>query len=1362
MIDRTAHEDVLLLLSELASKRIKLAVNDERELSVRAPAGSLHDVLFARMRRLKPELISYLVESARPSASLPTIIPDLDNISVPFPLGDLQTAFLAGEQTGMEYPVRPHHYLERELPGVDPARFEVALNAALERQRANLPILVDDNRLAIIDNVPPVTVEVDDLRTLDSDEAEKALQLTRSLWSRRTLPLDRWPWFECKLSLYGADRVRLHWNNNNFFSDGYGTFRLLADVQRLYDDPEIALSELQLSYRDCVLAMSALEDTEFGHASQRYWLDRLPAMPSAPPVPRRSGNNPRERSRLQRRDAVIPEAQWSAFVRRCRRHRISATAALFTAYAEVLARWSGSRHFLLNNMVTHRLPMHSQISDILGNFASLYPLEVDLRGESSFADKARRLQSRMATDLDHSHWSGVKVLQALNQLQKTPGRAVCPFVVGSGLFMDPLDGPEFGCLETPQVVLDNQFWELKDGSFWAVWDVIEEAFPEGMIDAMWEAYVDLITRLSWNDDAWIDSGFELIPPTHRVAIAPPLRAPVDRPRLLHDRLAMRAARHPDRLAVVASDRSMSYQELHFRAQSLAQQLITAGVTPGQPVPVIIAKGWAQIVAVFGVLQAGAVYVPIDPDWPAIRIDQVLHDVDARLAVTFPLAGHELRLPAHVRSVAVEAECDDSRVPAVSVPRESTDLAYIIFTSGSTGTPKGVMISHGAALTTILDINSRFAVVEDDVVLGLSALHFDLSVYDIFGTIDAGATLVLPGPDDGLSPQSWLELVRIHGVTLWNSVPALMQLFVDAASVHRAYVPSLRLAMLSGDWIPVQLPARITQVAPNAEVVSLGGATEASIWSIFHRVGDVPDGATSIPYGRALGDQSWHVVLDDGSPAPEWVPGHLYIGGAGLATGYWNDEEKTNRAFVRHATSGERLYRTGDIGRLLPDGSIEFLGRHDDQVKINGNRVELGEIEHALESHPAVRLATAVVTIADGAGRVEAFVVTEDEAVVDPERLSAFLRARLPGHMVPSTIRFLSQLPLTANGKVDRRALSEGVEPVRRSHLPARLPRTPLEVSVATIWEEVLDMRPIFIDDDFFELGGQSFAAVLVMTRVSQLTGKSLAVSALLEGRTIASLVAQLETQAEWSPVVQLREVDGTVPVFLVHPAGGNILAYRHLSERLGRSVYGIQAVGSDGAAEPLADVREMAALYVRAMRKIHYDGPFALGGWSSGGVIALEMARQLEESGAKVDSLLIIDCPSPLDIRPLSDAALDQWFREDTENVGDFGEITNVFGVFSATIRATHEYRSIPNAISADITLVRATDGEVSEFADHALAHREDWGWREVTSGDVAVAFVAGTHHSILGPDTVDALIESITERGWRNAINDRSTSMTE
>ncbi len=1286
-------------------------------------------------------------EDAAPQSSedLPPIVPDEAGRHEPFPPSTLQGAYLAGQVEGVEYHVEPNHYLEVDFAEcLDGARFERALNAMLARQRANLPVLNADLQLQVPRAFEPVRLEVGDLRGLTGQAQQAALLEVRERLSHARMPATRWPWVAFRLSQHGGGS-RLHVNVSSFFVDAFGVMSF-SEAEHFYRHPDVPLPALRLSCRDAALAYRRLEESPLGQASRRYWLDRAADLPEPPAVPLAAHQDPRGPSSLARREFTLPADTWGAFKRNAARFGLTATHAVYAAYAEVLARWSGSRRFLLSHLVTRRLPLHPEMRSIIGNFAAVYPVEVDWPVGTPFHERARALQLRLVQDARHVYSDAGAAWQALNRRLGAPGRAASPFVVVSGLDLPPRDAPLFGRLDTPQVLIDHQVWHLKDGGFWALWDVNERFFPPGLVDAMWQAYRKLLTLLAQDDSAWRRGGFDLLPPAQHLLReqANDTAAPVPEG-LLHTPLADRARSHPDKPAVVDPSRTLSYRQLDRLADRLGRSLRAAGARPGELVAISLNKGWEQAVAVFGVLASGAAYVPVDPSWPPERVRLVLEDIRAHFIVTTRAEAARTPPRPGIATFCVEDDHPSAGQDGPLTPAQKpTDLAYVIYTSGSTGVPKGVMIDHRGALNTILDVNRRLAVGEADVLFGVSALSFDLSVYDLFGAVAAGATLVLPAADQAQEPAAWLEAVARHGVTVWNSVPSLMQLLADAARSAQVQLHSLKTVMLSGDWIlPAWLP-HIRQAAPQAALFSLGGATEASIWSICHPIGDTDPAAASIPYGKPLSNQGWLVLDEHGDEAPVWTTGHLHISGLGLALGYWGDAEKTRAAFVADPRTGQRLYRTGDLGRRLPDGVIEFLGRADLQVKVQGHRIEPGEIEQTLSKHPAVRAAAVVAAGTPAGRRLAAFAVAEDlRAPPAPGPLLEFLRDRLPAHMVPAQLEVVGQLPLTANGKVDRGALLAMLPAADKLPDAGLAPRTAMEAELVGIWESVLSVSPIGVRDDFFALGGHSLAAIQATGRISKRFGRRLPPGAVMQDRTVERLAQRLAQEAaQWSPLVAIRPGGQGRPLFLAHPAGGSVLCYRALASHLECPVYGLQAAGHPDEAW-MDSLEQMADTYIQALRQAQPQGPYLLGGWSSGGLIAFEMARQLEAAGEAVQSVLMFDTPAPWPQDEIDDRTLaDRFARQvglgldappGTAPAGlDSEQLQTTFAIFSRIVRAARRYRA--GTIAADIHLWRADEGEGEgdELEGHPAQARQDWGWQTYTRGTARGATVPGTHHTML------------------------------
>jgi len=454
--------------------------------------------------------------------------------------------------------------------------------------------------------------------------------------------------------------------------------------------------------------------------------------------------------------------------------------------------------------------------------------------------------------------------------------------------------------------------------------------------------------------------------------------------------------------------------------------------------------------------------------------------------------------------------------------------------------------------------------------------------------------------------------------------------------------SLRLVMMSGDWIPLGLPDQIRRVLPKVNVVSLGGATEASIWSILYPIGKVDSNWKSIPYGKAMLNQSFHVLKEDFAPCPTWVPGQLFIGGVGLAKGYLHDEQKTDASFVVNPANGERLYRTGDLGRFLPDGNIEFLGREDFQVKVQGYRIELGEIEARLQEYAGVELC--VVAVREDTPREKrlvGYVVAKAGISIDPSEVREHLRTKLPEYMVPAAIVALDRFPLTPNGKVDRKALPAPARAVAEAGSKSSASRDSLDLQLVKLWEKVLNVRPIGLRDNFFDLGGNSLGAVRLFSEMRKLFGRTFPLSVLFQAPTVEKLADIIRKDGwtpQWTSLVPIQAGGSKPPFFCVHGGGGNVLIYRELARHLGADYpfYGLQARGLDGTDDCLTTIEAMAESYLREMRELQPEGPYYLGGFCMGGQVAFEMAQRLMRDGQQVNLLFLIDthnfngAPSPL------------------------------------------------------------------------------------------------------------------------------------
>nr|WP_317937097.1 non-ribosomal peptide synthetase/type I polyketide synthase [Streptomyces cellostaticus] len=1298
----------------------------------------------------------------------------------PFGLTDLQQAYLVGRGDVFELGNTSTYFqIEIDVENVDLDRLGASFRAMIERHDMLRAVFTAEGEQRVQRDVPAYVIRETDVSALDPAGREAALAAVYEEMRSQVFDTSRWPLFDVRVTRIDDRVIRLHAGFDALIIDGFSTSILFKEWAAHYRGE--SLPELRLRYRDYVRQARALEGGPEHDRALAYWRDRLDTLPPAPQLPLAVDPSSLDRPVFNHRGATLAKEDWTRFKQSAAAAGVSASAALCTAYSQVIAAWSATPDFSLNLLFFNRLPLHPQVGDVIGNFSTTLLLEIRDSATEAFAARADRVQRRLWSDLEHSQVSGVQVLRELNRAHGASVRAAAPVVFTSLVnFSGQQDTEQRGVVQyltgigengrqvsssvrTPQVWLDHQAVE-EAGELVLNWDVVEELFPAGCIDAMFAAYLRLLHDLSRDPATWQRPAPALVPAADLDvrAAANATDGPVP-DGLLHDAVLGQVALRPDEPAVVSKALTLTYADLDRRSNQVGHRLRAQGAGPGDLVAIVMDKGWEQVVAALGILRAGAAYVPIDAGVPAERLRVLLDSAGISRVVTQPWVDDTADWPQGVARTVVRADDKGDERPLGPSGARPADLAYVIFTSGSTGLPKGVMIEHGAALNTVVDVNERYGVTAADRALGLSAMNFDLSVYDVFGLLSVGGALVLPEPSAHREPARWAELVTEHGVTIWNSVPALMEMFTEHAHANRLTGLPLRLVMMSGDWIPVTLPGRIRLLLPDAEQWSLGGATEASIWSICHPIGQVQDDWVSVPYGKAMRNQRFYVLDGAMRPCPVWVPGDLYIAGIGLARGYLNDEDKTRAAFLHHPVTGERLYRTGDLGRFLPDGTIEFLGRQDSQVKVQGYRIELGEVEAALTQCEGVR-AAAVVAAGErhGPKRLIAYVVLDDGRDDTEAQITEALRHAVPKYLVPQRILVLDELPLSDNGKVNRAALPAPDE-VAVEGAGFVAPRDDVERRLAEIWAEFFGMTEIGVTAGFFELGGDSLLAVRLMARIARGLRRSLPLSTLFARPTI-ELLAQAIREAEDSEdgeegrraLVPVRTTGSRPPLVFVHPVGGDVLCYAELAGLLGddQPFYALQLPDVE-----LLSVEDMAAHYAAAVREALPDGPYRLGGWSMGGVIALEMAARLTASGAEVDLLAVVDLmepPGPAEGAPVADEVLLSWFARDLAGLAavdwelppeafdsrppvqvlhtearaagalsddiDLDTLSRIVSRFQNNYRAL--LRHAPSSFAGRVLSLRAADGG----ATVETASR----WMAYFPGDADLVDVPGDHYTVM------------------------------
>lgn len=1124
------------------------------------------------------------------------------------------------------------------------ARLRGELNIAALRQALNVMLLrheslrtnftaLDGEPVQVIAPSAELELLTLDLTTLPEEAREAQAQQFLKTEGRLPFDLERDLLLRARLLRLCEKEHILFVNIHHVVSDGWSCSIFFRELAALYaaccKGEKADLPSLPIQYADFAVWQRKCLQGETLKKQVDYWKRQLESAPPVLELPLDHARPTVQTYRGATHPIAIPADLTEKLKELSQREGSTLFMTLLAAFKVLISRYTGQRDILIGSPIANRT--RREIESLIGCFVNTIVLRSNLGADPGFREL---LQQVRRVTLDAYAHQDLPFEKLVDELQPVRDRSYAPLFQMMFILQNTQKLPEnfgdltatFSEIGTSTTKFDFSLCLAEAaGGLEGYFEYATDLFEPTTVERVAQHFKTLLRSIIANPNEPISRLSLLTQPErhHLLVDLNDTQRTFPHSDSIQQFIEQQAELKPNAIALVWNKQRMTYRELNSRANQLAHYLGKFGAGPETLVGLCLERSIDLVVALLAILKSGSAYVPIDHQYPKERIRNILEDAEPALFLTQRKL--LVDLPEQKAKVICLDKLDLSEESANNVESgvQPNNLAYVLFTSGSTGRPKGVAIEHRSVIAFIEWARTVFS--EDDLngVMFATSVCFDLSVFELFVTLSLGGKVILA--------ENALELPKLpaaNEIVLINVVPSATTELLRMNGIPR----SVRILNSGGEALPQWLAEKVYKLSSVKKVYDLYGPTEDTVYSMIAL--RIVGGKGHI--GKPIANTQAYILDEHQQPTPFGVPGELYLGGAGLARGYWRRPEITAEKFVPNPfseTPGSRLYRTGDLARYLPDGNIEYLGRFDHQVKIRGFRIELGEIETVLRKHPNIREAVVVAREnKSGEKQLVAYLSSAKENAPVVAELRDHAAKHLPDYMIPSVFMFLPALPLTPNGKVDRKALP-APEPgkAEKSFVP---PRDPLEQQLAKIWEEIFNNGPVGVRDNFFESGGHSLLAVRLFMQIEKITGKNLPLATLFEAPTIEQLAGILK-QKGWEPpwlcVVPIKPNGSRAPFYCVHGVGGNILEYLDLAKYMDadQPFYGIQAIGLTGKHPWHCTVEEMAAHYVKEICEFQPRGPYYLGGASFGGIVAFEMAQQLRAKGETVALLALFDTHAP-------------------------------------------------------------------------------------------------------------------------------------
>jgi amino acid adenylation domain-containing protein len=1184
----------------------------------------------------------------------PPIVPVSRNGDLPLSFAQQRLWFIDQLDPGSSvynFPVAVHLSGSLNVPAL-----KLSLNEIVKRHEAlrTTVATVDGRPIQIIAPLLRLALPIVDLRELPEPEREEEVQRLATNEALRPFDLSEGPLVRATvLRLSDNEHVGLL-TMHHIVCDGWSTGILIREMATLYEafcaGKTVLLPNLPIQYADFAHWQRSWLEGEVLETQLAYWRRQLGG---APPLLDLPTDHPRPTAQTfhgAHQSLRLPQNVSAGLKALSRQHGVTLFMTLLAAFKILLHCYTRQDDISIGTPIANRNRL--ELEGLIGFFVNTLVMRTDLSGDPDFPELLRRVREVCLGAYAHQDLPFERLVEELHlerDLSRNPLFQVMFVLQNTRLEKLELQGLTLNPIEVDSGTTHFDLTlHIADTGPELIATVAynTDLFDFATIARMLRHFEIVLQTVCTSPGGHL-SELQLLTDAERHLLVEWNDSRVAQPNGLcvHQLFEAQVERTPGAIAVRFEDEELTYEQLNRRANQLAHHLRAHGVGPEVRVGICIGHALEAIVGLLGILKAGGVYTPMDPAYPRDRIAFMMDN--AEVAVLLTQAQLRTGLPErHAKVVCLDSDWEAIARESAENPVSLTmleNLAYVIFTSGSTGEPKGVLVSHRSTVEHCLNIQTYYELTSVDRVLQFASLSFDVSLEQILPTLLIGATLTIMRTDvwDLTEFHKRIAKAKLTVLNLPTSYwHELARNWADLAELTPSIEP--RLFVVGGDtMLPEVLDLWQRSPMSSIRLLNAYGPTEATITATAFDTRAQPHEHSKrhrVPIGRPLPNRETYILNKYGNAVPMGIKGELYIGGSGVARGYLKRPDSTAERFTPNPFSieaGARLYKTGDLARYLPDGNIEFLGRMDQQVKIRGFRIELGEIETVLRQHPTVREAI-VSARGNGAGEQQlvAYVVVQGDLPASDNELRGFLKQKLPDYMVPAIFEPLDKLPLMPNGKVDRGALPEPKRTRSERGKEFVAPRNALELQLSNLWEEVLGIRPVGVKDNFFELGGHSLAAVRLFALIEKRLGKKVPLATLFQGATIehlASILRQHAKEASSSSLVPIQPNGKRSPLFLIHPAGGHVFPYVHLANSLDpdQPCYGLQARGLEEGQEPHTRIEDMAAFYIDAMRSVQADGPYFLGGWSMGGVVAFEMAQQLRAQGQRTALLALLDTRIP-------------------------------------------------------------------------------------------------------------------------------------